>query len=132
MHEHLVFFDADCPLCHRAVKRILEIDVKKHFLFSPLHGESARDILIGPQKELIHSNGLILVENYTSTEREFWVKLQALYRAHWLVEDGWELTGLLSFIPSLISDPIYDQFSAHRHQFKMKLPQEIPQDRILE
>lgn len=132
MHEHLVFFDPECPHCHKAVKRILEIDVHKHFLFAPLNGDMARDILTGPQKPLLEANSLIIVENYASTHREFWARFQALYRAYWLVKDGWELTGMFCYIPSWIGDYFYQSFAAHRHQFKLKIPKDsIPQDRIL-
>lgn len=132
MHEHLVFFDPECPICHKEVRRILEIDVHKHFLFAPLNGEMAQDILAGPQKELLRSNGLVVVENYHSTNREFWVRAQALYRTYWLAGDGWEFTGLLCFFPSFLVDFFYGKRGVHKHQFKIKLPDNpIPQDRIL-
>jgi hypothetical protein len=93
----------------------------------------AKDILTGPQKELFSSNGLIVVENYASTARAFWAKSQALYRTYWLANDGWEMTGLLSFIPRFLTDGLYNKFYAHRHQFKLKLPQDmIPKERILD
>jgi len=132
MHEHLIFYDGDCPLCHKAVRHILEIDIHKHFLFSPLSGESARDILTGPQKKLLDANSLVLVENYASTDREFWVRSQAIFRIYWLADNGWEILGLLCFLPSCIGDLFYRWVAAHRHQFKLKMPEDPgPKDRFL-
>jgi predicted DCC family thiol-disulfide oxidoreductase YuxK len=131
MHEHLVFFDGECPLCHRAVLHVLEIDLHKRFVFAPLNGETARDILVGPQESLKRVNSLILVENYQSTERQFWIRSKAILRTYWLVGNGWGLFGILSFLPSFIGDFFYRKFAKHRHQFKLKMPEEGPRDRFL-
>ena len=131
MYEHLVFFDGDCPLCHRAVRHILEIDVGKRFLFAPLNGETAQKILIGPQAPLKKANSLVLAENYRSTERGFWIRSKAVLRIYWLTGDGWGLIGIFSFLPGFIGDLFYRWFAAHRHQFKLQMPQEGPKDRFL-
>src|SRR3989344_5258445 len=99
MHEHIIFFDSECPFCHRSVRHILEIDVDRHFLFAPLAGETAKDILIGPQESLKEAQSLVLVENYASTDREFYVRSRAIFRIYWLVKHGWGIVGIFSFLP---------------------------------
>ena len=131
MYEHLIFFDGECPLCHRAVRHILEIDIQKRFLFAPLNGETSRDILIGPQEPLKKANSLILVEQYQSTERRFWIRSKAVLRTYWLIGNGWGLIGIFSFLPGFFCDALYRWLAAHRHQFKLKMPQEGPKDRFL-
>lgn len=132
MHHHLIFFDDECPFCHHSVRHILAIDSKEQFLFAPINGETARGILIGPQDSLKRANSLILVENFRSTEREFWVRSRAIFRIYWLVGKGWRLLGILSFLPSWIQDPFYKWIAVHRHQFRLKMPQEPgPKDRFL-
>lgn len=132
MAEHLIFFDETCPFCHKAVRHILEIDVHKRFLFSPLRGEMVNDLLIGPQKSLASANSLVLVENYESTERQFWVRSHALLRIYWLAGNGWGLVGCLSFMPKRVGDFFYRWIAEHRHQFKLHMPEKpIPQDRFL-
>ena len=132
MHEPLIFFDAECPFCHQAVRRILERDVNKRFLFAPIGGETAQEILSGPQKPLRNANSIVLVENYDSTDRKFWIRSQALLRTYWLTGDGWGLIGILNYLPSFIGDFIYKCVAEHRHQFKLKMPQEPgPKDRFL-
>lgn len=124
MYEHLIFFDGECPFCHRAVRHIIQIDVNKRFMFAPLGGETAREVLIGPQADLKKKNSLVLVEDYQSTERKFWVESRAVFRIYWLV-GSWGLIGVLCFLPSFIGDPIYRICAAHRHQFKMRIS-EVP------
>lgn len=132
MREHLVFFDGECPLCHRLVQHVIEIDVNRHLVFALLNGETAENILAGPQEDLKKANSLVLVENYQSTERQFWIRSRGILRIYWLVGNGWGLLGILSFLPSFLGDIIYRHLAFHRHQFKMKMPNTtIPRDRLL-
>lgn len=123
--SHIVFFDDQCPFCHQTVRRILEIDKKKQIFFAPFDGETASAILIGPQQPLRETNGLVLVENHDSTERKFWARSHAILRVYWLTGNGWGFFGCLSFLPCQIGDFIHKQFIAHRHQFKLQIP-ELP------
>src|SRR5579872_7151812 len=130
--ENIVFFDSECPLCRRAVKTVLEIDVHRRFSFAPLNGETARDVLTGPQEVLTRANSLVLAEGYRSTERRFWIKSQAILRIYWLAGNGWGLIGILSFFPGFIGDFFYDWAAAHRHQFKLQVSETLgTQDRFL-
>ncbi len=132
MHEHLIFFDAECPLCARGVQHILEIDRDHRFVFAPLEGETARSVLSGPLHFYRKANTLVLLENYQSTEREFWIRSKALLRVYWLVGDGWKILGWLSFLPACVGDYFYSWVANHRHQFKLRPMKEIgPADRFL-
>lgn len=132
MADHLIFFDAECPFCCRAVKHVLEIDVNQRFLFAPLNGETAAEVLTGPQRPLAFANSLVLAENFRSTERRFWIRSRAICRIHWLAGNGWGLIGIFSFLPNWIGDFFYNWLAAHRHQFKLKMPGELgPRERFL-
>ncbi len=132
MHEHLIFFDSECPFCHRQVQHIIEIDIYKRFCFAPLNGKTASEILVGPQADLKKANSIILVENYESTERHFWIRSKAVLRIYWLNGNGWGLFGIFSFLPSFLGDPIYRWVAEHRHQFKLKIPEKPgPKERFL-
>ena len=131
MYEHLIFFDGECPFCHKSVRHIIEIDEKSRFVFAPLSGQTAEEILTGPLARLKKINSLILVEDYRSTDRRFWVESRAILRIYWLV-GGWGLIGILCFLPGFLGDPIYRWFAAHRHQFKLKMPDKPgPEERFL-
>lgn len=132
MNDHIVFFDDECPFCHKAVRHIIEIDLKKEIQFAPLRGETARAILTGPQSGLKKCNSIVFAEDYQSTHRRFWTRSHAIFRIYWLVGNGWGLVGILSFLPSWIGDFFYNWFAAHRHQFKLRIPETIePKDRFL-
>ncbi len=132
MYEHLVFFDGECPFCHRSVRRLIDIDVNQHLVFAPLKGSTAADILVGPQAALKTANSLILVEDYQSTERSFWMRSRAVLRIYWLIGNGWGLLGIFSFFPGGFGDFLYRKFASHRHQFKLKMPQDPgPKERFL-
>ena len=113
------------------MRHIIDIDEHKRFLFAPLNGETAQEILTGPQAVLKKANSLVLVENYQSTDRKFWIESRAVFRVYWLV-GGWSILGIFSFLPGFIGDPIYRWFAAHRHQFKLRIPEKPgPSDRFL-
>lgn len=132
MVEHVVFFDGQCPFCHRSVRHLIEIDEEKKFKFAPLNGKTAQEILTGPQESLRNVDSLILVENYHSTEREFFIRSRAIFRIYWHIGHGWGLIGILSFLPNRCSDWFYRWFAVHRHQFKLKMPDDPgPSDRFL-
>ncbi len=130
MNEHLIFYDAECPFCIRAVRYVISIDEKRHFVFAPLNGKMASEILIGPQAKLKKCDSLILVENYQSTGRKFSIRSKAILRIYWLCGKKW--VGSLSFLPAGLGDYFYRTIAAHRHQFKLKMPDEPgPKDRFL-
>lgn len=132
MNEHLVFFDAECPFCQRAVQHIIEIDRNRHIVFAPYRGDTAAKILTGPLKHFSKINSLVLIENYQSTERTFWIRSRAIMRIYWLVGNGWRLFGWLSFFPGWFGDFFYKKLAQHRHQFKLKpIDQFTPADRFL-
>ena len=124
-HDHIMFFEDQCPFCHNAVRRLIELDEGKKLQFAPLRGETARAMLTGPQERLKKTNSLVLAEHYGSTHRRFWAHSHAMLRTYWLIGNGWGLIGILSFLPRQIGEFIYNQFSAHRHQFSLKIP-ELP------
>ena len=132
MGKHIVFFDGECPFCHRSVRYLIGIDKEKKLIFAPLGGQTAKEVLSGPQKPLTRAQSIVLVENYQSDEREFYIRSRAIYRIYWIVGGKYKLLGLLSFLPCWISDFFYRQLAAHRHQFKLPMPEEPgPQDRFL-
>jgi predicted DCC family thiol-disulfide oxidoreductase YuxK len=132
MDEHLIFYDHDCPFCNKSVKHVLDIDKNRRFIFAPLGGETAANILCGPLKEFSEMNSIVLIENYQSTGRKFWVRSKAVWRIYWLAGNGWGIIGWISFLPCWIGDLLYRWIAEHRHQFKLKPMKELgPSDRFL-
>lgn len=114
MREHLIFFDGDCALCHRAVLQILKEDTKQIFVFAPLEGETAKEILIGPNARYAREDSLILVESFRSDRRRFWVRSKAVFRIYWLMGSRW--IGWMCYLPAWMSDWAYRWVAKHRHR----------------
>jgi len=132
MKEHLIFYDHECPFCIKAVKHAIDIDKSELFVFAPLNGKTSREILCGPLKHYAHMNSIVVIENYQSTERKFWVRSKAVWRIYWLAGNGWGIIGWISFLPCWIGDLLYRTVAEHRHQFKLTAAEDpVPTDRFL-
>lgn len=131
MYEHLIFFDDECPFCRAQIKKIIKIDGEKNFRFAPLRGETAKDVLSGPQEKLKKSNSLVLAEDYQSTARRFCIRAKAVFRIFWILGGQWKLIGGLSFLPAWLIDPFYRLFAEHRHKYKLKIEESLePEERF--
>ncbi len=120
MHDHLIFFDAECNLCKRAVHKIIEMDKEELFVFAPLNGKTAQDLLKGSQEPLKEANSLVLVEKYRSQDQKFWIRSKAVLRVYWLMGGIWMGIGIFCFFPSFLGDAIYRWVATHRHHLLMK------------
>jgi predicted DCC family thiol-disulfide oxidoreductase YuxK len=112
--SHLIFYDTDCDFCYRAILHLLKLDTKKNLLFAPLEGTTAKEILVGPNAHYAHANSLVLLENYDSDDREFYLRSKAIFRIYWLL--GNRLIGWLSFLPGVLCDWFYRGIAKHRHR----------------
>ncbi len=130
MKEHLIFYDADCDFCHKAVLQIIKADEEMLFAFSSLEGETASEILVGPNAHYAKENSLVLVEAYESDKRRYWIRSKAAFRIYWLMGSLW--IGWLCFLPAWMVDWAYRLVAKHRHRlhFGWERP-EFQNDRFL-
>jgi len=130
MSLHLLFYDADCALCRKAIREIFKADEKQLFVFAPLNGETAREILIGPNAHFAKEDSLILLENYRSDARRFWLRSKGAFRVYWLLGSYW--IGWLCFLPAWVGDWAYRLVAEHRHRLRVGLDYpELKGDRFL-
>lgn len=103
----IVFYDAPCPLCQRAVLFLLRIDRKKSLQFAPLQGETARKQGISPD-----INSLVLIQpDGTRLYRG-----KAVLRILWHLGGIYALPGLLSFLPGWLVNPPYRLIAHFRYR----------------
>lgn len=124
MNEHLVFYDGPCGFCNRVVRFLIKADHEKHFLFAPLQGETAKDILKNLPPEIKQEDSLILVENFQQSNRKFYILARGVFQIFWLLGGFWSLIGSLSFLPSFLYDWGYRLVARNRQLFKK--PSECP------
>lgn len=114
--KHLIFYDAPCPLCNRAIRFILAADQRKDFFFAPLDGEMAK-------KMEVHARGLdtlVLIENWKSEKESRLVEGKAVCRIFWHLKGRWRLIGWLSFLPSVLFDLGYRAIARRRYNIFSK------------
>lgn len=131
---HLVFFDGECPLCHRAVRFVLEADKKESFLFSPLQGETAAYELRTFKEGDPHADTLVLLQQYKTRNQKLYTEGRAVLRILWLLGGKYRFLGWMSFLPSGLFDFLYRHFAKRRHRlfnFTKKLRKEITPERLL-
>ena len=130
MNDHLIFYDNDCDLCYRMILHVIKLDREKLFLFASLEGETAKQILIGPNAHYAHENSFVLIENFRSDGREFCMRSQAIFRIYWLLGNRW--IGWLSFLPGRMCDWIYRGVAKHRHHLHFRWERkEFQNDRFM-
>lgn len=121
MKKHIIFFDAECPLCQRAIRTLLQIDRESKFLFAPLKGKTAKREL--SQLKLAHPNldTLVLLQNYGKEDEKILIEGKAILRICWILGREYAPLGILSFFPSPLFDWMYRIVAKNRYKiFKSK------------
>ena len=104
----VVFFDGVCGLCNVSVDFILARDTRLRFQFSPLQGETARQVL--SPADLQHLDTIIL-QTASGTSR----RSAAVVRILWELPGLWPMVGwLLWVVPGPLRDLGYRIVSANR------------------
>jgi predicted DCC family thiol-disulfide oxidoreductase YuxK len=119
MRDHLILFDDQCPICRRAVARIIELDDKKLFLFSPLEGRTAKQALKGKMAYMRKKNTVILIENAHKPPCLVWIRGRAIMRAFWLLDGKYKWFAWACYVP-LFTDLIYKLIASIRKKIKVE------------
>ena len=130
---HVIFYDGECPLCHRAVRFVLAADRKKQFYFAPLKGETAKKELSELRLENPDLDTLVLLQNYQSGDKKIEIEGRGALRILWLLGGKYALVGWLSFLPSVLFDAVYRLIARYRfHLFSTKVDLLHRDERFLE
>lgn len=134
MAKHLVFYDGECGLCDQVVQFLLKADAHKCFLFAPLKGATALQVLKGLSINDRKEDSLVLVENYREPHEKIYILGKGALRILWLLGGAWRLLGWISFLPSFLYNWAYRLFARYRHRFfanRCQLPQAKKDARFL-
>lgn len=115
--NHLVFYDGECGLCDQVVRKLLQFDTEQQFLFAPLQGKTANDLLGDLPAELRNADSMILIENFRHWDRRIYLGSTAVFRIFWLLGGWWSPIGLLFFLPSFLFNWMYRLVAKNRHRF---------------
>ncbi len=133
--KDLVFYDGECGLCDHIVQFLLKADKSKNFVYAPLQGKTASELLKDVPDSVKEADSLILIEDYQSENRKLYIYGHGAFRIAWLLGGGWKLLGWLSFIPPVLYNWGYYLVARNRHRFfkqeVCRLPVEGDKERFL-
>ena len=111
--QRIVFFDGLCPFCHFWVQFLLKRDHNKEFLFAPLQGETARELL---PSELMSVNTIVLLED----RKKIYTKSNAILRIIKILGGSIKMLFIFKLIPTSIRNFFYDIIA--RNRFVLRKP----------
>lgn len=113
-NQPIIFFDGVCGLCNRSVDFLLRHDKRGQFLFAPLQGETAANLLDKKYTENIST--LIYYEN-----GKIYSKSSAALQAGKKLGGLFCLSVIFYIIPDCIRDRIYDFIAGRRYAWFGKM-----------
>lgn len=116
MADHLVFYDGSCGFCDQVVQVILRQDKQEIFDFAPLQGTTAKELLKDLPPEMKTADSLVLIENYKSPKRQYFILGRGALRICWDLGGWWTIPGLISWLPSCLYDWGYRLVAKNRHR----------------
>lgn len=121
MNNPIVLFDGTCKLCNGAVQYLLRLDRKRLLRYSPLQGDTAREVLERhPAMKKVDS--VLYVRHYRTASESVLAKSDA---AMAIGEDlgGLHRLGILGkLLPRFLRDGLYDLVAKHRFTWFGRLP----------
>jgi predicted DCC family thiol-disulfide oxidoreductase YuxK len=130
VEKPIIFFDGVCGMCNAFVDLILRFDREQTFLFAPLQGFTARDLLPpltgdGREWSMVYADEAG-IHDQSNASLEVYRRLGGI----------WRLLGLLRYIPSFIRNPVYRVIARNRYRWfgkrdSCRLPTAAEQTRFL-
>ena len=111
--KRIVFFDGLCPFCHFWVQYLIKKDRNQQFLFAPLQGETARELL---PPEFLSVDAIILVED----KKAIFTKSNAIFRIVNTLGGIRKIILIFKIVPTIIRDFFYDLVA--RNRFVLRKP----------
>lgn len=106
----IIFFDGVCALCNAFVDLMLRVDRRQIFLFAPIQGETARELLppFGDDPEewsmaYLDERG---VHDQSDASLEVYRRLGGV----------WMVLGWLRFVPRALRNPVYRAIARNRYR----------------
>jgi len=109
--RHIVIFDGVCNLCNGSVSFIIKRDPKNKFVFTPVQGEFAQQLIEKDALENVGEDTFLLIKDgqhfmYSDAALEIAKNLSGL----------WPLLYILRFLPRFIRDSLYKMIARNRYR----------------
>ena len=107
----VVFYDGECGLCDRFVRRLLRADKGRRLRFATLQGETAREVVGAPQGDSANWSVKLLDED--GLHERSTAALRALAHAGGV----WKLAKAFLLVPRAIRDAVYRFVATNRFRW---------------
>ncbi len=111
LERPIIFFDGVCGMCNRLVDLILRIDRREKFLFAPIQGETAKQLLPAQPDDPEEWSMLYL------DERGLHDQSDASLEVYRRLGGVWWLLSLARFVPRFLRDPAYRVIVRNRYRW---------------
>lgn len=108
----IVFFDGVCNLCNATVRFILRQDPKKKLMFASLQSASAKKLLKDHDKENMHPDSFLFLE-----EQKLYDQSTAVLRMMKYLSFPWPMFRIFLIIPLKIRDKLYRFIARRRYKW---------------
>jgi len=126
----IIFFDGVCAMCNTFVNFALRIDRRELFLFAPLQGTTARELL-PPLSDDPGQWSMIYLD-----EKGIHDQLDASLEVYRKLGGVWRILSLMRYIPRSIRNPMYRILARNRYRWfgkkeQCRIPTEAERRRFL-
>jgi predicted DCC family thiol-disulfide oxidoreductase YuxK len=111
IRKPIIFFDGVCGMCNAFVDFVLRVDRQEKFLFAPLQGSFARELL-PPLSEDPHEWSIVYID-----ERGIHDQSEASLQVCRRLGGMWWLLSLARYIPQSIRNPAYRVIARNRYRW---------------
>ncbi len=108
--KKIIFYDGFCNLCNGFVKTIINLDKKNIFLFAPLNGNHAKNLLKDINLDSKKLDSVILYEN-----KKISFKSKAIIEILLSLKGFFYLFWFAKIIPSFLSNIVYNFIAKNRY-----------------
>lgn len=111
MDKPIIFFDGVCGMCNTFVNLALKIDRREIFMFAPLQGTTAREMLPPLSDDPTEWSMIYLDERGTHDQ------LDASLEVYRRLGGIWTILSWLRFVPRAIRTPMYRILARNRYRW---------------
>ena len=113
--EYIVFFDGLCPFCHFWVRYLIKKDQNNQFLFAPLQGKTAHELL---PSVFLSVDTIVLLED----KKRIYTRSDAIFRIIKILGGVRKMLLVFKVLPTFVRNFFYDLIA--RNRFLLRKPLE--------
>ena len=117
MSRTLVFYDGVCGLCDGFVKFLLKRDRDGRFIFAPLQGALARELLPAHGIDPAELGSVVVVIGWQSSAQRVFTRSRAVLEAAASLGGGWARAAAMArIVPQALADVFYGLVARYRYR----------------